>query len=189
MNYTVYTISDDLQGRIVYVGETSDFERRKYQHLSLNANTKEWIASIGVENVSITPIAEFSTEEEALRYEDDAILKYNTIEDGFNIRRSGLIATDDIAEYQKQYQQQYRKEHMTEIAERWKQYKQEHSAELAEYQKQYRQEHRGENAECWKQYQKQYQKQYRAKKKAEKQLQLDIASTPEGQFVQLTIPF
>lgn len=194
--FTVYVIKNNLQGRTVYVGKTNDFERRVNEHLSLSTHTKEWIASIGVENISITPIAEFNSKEEALKCEDEMILKYNTIEDGFNKNRSGLIAATDNNAYQRQYyetnkadrleyQNRYNEAHRKKVLEYQKQYDEEHKDEIAEYQKQYQkqyyQEHKDEIRE--------YKRQYYQRKKAQKQLQLDISNTPNGQFVQLTIPF
>lgn len=196
MRYTVYTITDNLQGRTVYVGKTQDFERRKKEHLTLSTHTKDWILALGVENITIEPIAEFGTKEEALEYEDKIIVKYNTIEDGFNKNRSGFISSTDIKQYQKQYEKtnkekrreinkKYFSTHSKEIKdyqrEYHKQYQQEHKEQLLEYHKQYDQKHKEQRRE--------YQRQYYQKKKAQKQMQLNISNTPNGHLIQLTIPF
>lgn len=108
MRYTIYTIRTIDEGKIVYVGKTKNFERRKKEHLGLySLNTKEWLAEIGIDNVFIEPVTEFGTEEDALKCEDELILKYDTITNGYNKQRSGLIATEDHEEYHRDYYREY----------------------------------------------------------------------------------
>lgn len=152
MRFTVYTITTIDQGRVVYVGETNNFQRRKREHLTLNTGTKEWLAEIGTGNVLIEPVAEFNNEVDALKYEDELILKYNTINRGYNKHRSGLIKAEDPKEYQREYQRtDKRKEYQREYQREWqreyektdkrKEYKREYrqTDKYREYQREYRQ--------------------------------------------------
>lgn len=102
MRYTVYTITTIDEDKVVYVGKTNDFQRRKREHLCLNSNAKDWIAVIGTDNVLIEPVTEFDTEEDALKCEDALILKYDTINRGYNKYRSGLIKAEDHKEYDRE---------------------------------------------------------------------------------------
>lgn len=101
MKYTVYLIRHISTGKVLYVGKTNDFKRRVYEHLSLHSSAKEWLSVIGTGNVSIEPVAEFSNEVDALKYEDELILKYSTITNGYNKCRSGLIYKENPKEYEK----------------------------------------------------------------------------------------
>ena len=107
MKYTVYVIKHIGTGTVLYVGKTKNFKMRVYQHLSLKSSTKKWLAEIGTNNVLIEPVAEFSNETDALKYEDELILKYNTIENGYNKQRSGLIFLENPEEYQRNWQKEY----------------------------------------------------------------------------------
>ena len=103
MKYTVYIIRHISTGTVLYVGKTKNFKTRVYQHLSLKSNAKYWLAEIGTNNVLIEPVAEFSNETDALKYEDKLIIKYCTIENGYNKQRSGLIFLENPEKYQKEY--------------------------------------------------------------------------------------
>lgn len=106
MRYTVYLIRHICTGTVLYVGKTKNFRVRKYEHLHLRTNTKDWIVEIGTSNISIEKVAEFENEVDALKYEDELINRYGTIENGYNKQRSGLIATSSRKkEYQQEYQQ------------------------------------------------------------------------------------
>ena len=103
MKYIVYIIRHIETGSVLYVGKTDNFKRRKREHLSLKSNSKKWISAIGTDNVSIEPVAYFNNETDALKFEDELIIKYDTIKNGYNKNRSGLIAAENIEEYQKKY--------------------------------------------------------------------------------------
>lgn len=79
--------------------------------MCLKSNTKKWLSVIGTGNVLIEAVAEFDNEVDALKYEDELILKYNTITNGYNKCRSGLIFLENSEEYQRKYQKVYRKEY------------------------------------------------------------------------------
>ena len=103
MKYTVYQIRHIVTGQILYIGKTNNFKRRAYQHLHLNTGTKKWLSSIGTGNVFIEEVAKFDNEVDAIKYEDELILKYNTIENGYNKYRSGLIVSENPKEYNINY--------------------------------------------------------------------------------------
>ena len=107
MKYTVYIIKHIGTGTVLYVGSTSDFKRRVYQHLSLKSSSKKWLAEIGTNNVTIEAVAEFNNKVDALKYEDELIIKYGTIENGYNKQRSGLIFLENPEKYQREYQKKY----------------------------------------------------------------------------------
>ena len=107
MKYTVYIIKHIGTGTVLYVGSTRNFKRRTYQHLSLKSNSKYWLSSIGTNNVTIEAVAEFDNKVDALKYEDELILKYDTINNGYNNRRSGLIFEENPEEYQRKYCREY----------------------------------------------------------------------------------
>lgn len=108
MKYTVYLIRHISTGQVLYVGKTDNFKRRAYQHLHLNTGTKEWLSSIGTGNVLIEEVAKFDNEVDALKYEDELILKYGTIENGYNKNRSGLIKSENPEKYKIEYNREYR---------------------------------------------------------------------------------
>ena len=108
--YTVYIIRHISTGTVLYVGKTDNLKRRAYEHLKLNSNAKDWISVIGTSNVLIEPVAEFNNEVDALNYEDDLILKYDTITNGYNKHRSGIVCnTDTKRGYEYKWFQTHRK--------------------------------------------------------------------------------
>lgn len=138
MKYTIYTITTIDEGRVVYVGKTNNFKRRKREHLSLNSRTKEWIAAIGTGNVLIEPVAEFDNETDALKYEDELILEYDTITNGYNKNRSGLIKAENPKEYYN--------------TDKWKDYHREYNIDY-------------EQTDKWKKYHRDYQRDYQRTEK------------------------
>lgn len=91
------------EDKVLYVGKTNDFERRKKEHTSLCTNTSDWLGEIGINNVTFEIIKSFpdGDTDNALKCEDEMILKYDTIENGYNINRSGLIRRDNIGYWSK----------------------------------------------------------------------------------------
>lgn len=149
----VYIIKNVREDRVVYVGKTINFNKRKYDHLTLHAHTKDWIGAIGTNNVEIIPIECFDTEEEALKREDELILQYDTIENGYNKHRSGLIERGREKEYKNEWYQ----EHREDINEQQKRYNADHREEKKQYHKEWYQDHR--------EYKKQYNHDYYQAKK------------------------
>ena len=107
MDYTVYIIRHICTGQVLYVGKTKDFKRRAYEHLKLRTETKEWISVIGSGNIFIEAVAKFNNETDALKYEDALILKYDTITNGYNKHRSGLIEAENPKEYSLKWHREY----------------------------------------------------------------------------------
>ena len=138
--YTVYTITDIYTKKVIYVGKTKNFKKRKQQHLQLKTNTKQWISMIGVDNISIDSVHIFNNNIDAIRYEDELINKYHTITNGYNKQRSGNVYKDDnyIKSYNKQYKKVYRTEHNAEMIQYDKQYRAMHRDEMNEKKREYR---------------------------------------------------
>ena len=150
MKYIVYIIRHISTGQVLYVGKTKNFKTRVYQHLSLKSNAKYWLAEIGTNNVLIEPVAEFSNETDALKYEDELILKYNTIENGYNKQRSGLIFLENPEKYQKEY-------HSTD---EFKEYQRKYSKtdKYRGYQREYQKKYQGTDE--FKEYQRKWHREY-----------------------------
>ena len=196
MKYTVYIIRHIGTGAVLYVGKTKNFKIRAYQHLYLKSNTKKWLSVIGTGNVLIEEVAKFDNETDALKYEDELILKYDTINNGYNNNRSGLIQaenpkeykrkwkkTDKYRDYNREYQRNYQIEyHKTDKYREWR----------IEYEREYR------RTDKYKEHKKKYMLDYRSAKKigisvAEyRKLKNDQDNTFEQnkkQPIQLTINF
>ena len=107
--YTVYIIRHIGTGAVLYVGKTNNFKRRAYEHLKLKTHSKDWISVIGTGNVIIEEVATFNNKTDALKYEDELILKYGTIANGYNNNRSGLIKSEKPEEYNREWFQTHRK--------------------------------------------------------------------------------
>ena len=171
MKYTVYLIRHISTGTVLYVGKTNNFKRRKYQHLSLKSNSKKWLSVIGTGNVLIEAVAEFNNKVDALKYEDELILKYDTITNGYNNNRSGLIFAENKEEYKREY----------EKTDKRKKYQ-------LKYQLKYRQ------TEKRKEYQQEYQRYYHRDYYHAKKLEISVdeyrkLKQNKNQPIQLNINF
>lgn len=71
--YTVYKIEKD--SKILYIGKTNNFKRRKWEHTYKRKLDKSY---------NFTIIAEKLTKEEAKQKEEEFILKYDTVKNGWN---------------------------------------------------------------------------------------------------------
>ena len=192
MKYTVYIIRHISTGQVLYVGKTDNFKRRAYEHLKLHSRTKDWLSVIGTANVIIEEVAKFDNEVDALKYEDALILKYDTINNGYNKYRSGLIKAENPKEYKREYIK----------TEKYKEYQKNYQKN---YQKKYQQtekykEKRRERRKTgeYREYERAYKRDYRQAKKfgisiAEyrklKNDQVDIFKQNKKQPIQLTINF
>lgn len=183
MKYTVYIIKDLLEGLVVYVGKTSNFNRRKQQHLGLYSNnTKDWISAIGTNNVQIMPVECFDSEEEALRREDELIIQYDTINNGYNRQRSGLIETGR----EKEYWQEYHQENANVRNERSKQWYQDHREEHNQQMKQWYQdnhEKRKEQNKKWQQDNREKWNKYMRDRRAAKKLGMTVKEYKERSLI------
>lgn len=157
-DYTVYLIK--LGEVVKYVGETSDFERRKREHLKRVGDTKKSAIPVGLDLSKITIIKEkeFSDREEALKCEGELILQYDTINNGWNKVRSGHLS----AEGKKAYMKKWNEENKEELKAYKKKYAEEHCDEIKAYQKNYREEHKEKTKAYNKKYREEHQEKLRA---------------------------
>lgn len=130
--YVVYTIS--YQGVVKYVGKTCNIKDRWYRHLHCRGNRASAIpVGINLSLIDFNIIKEFFNEEEALEFEDELIQKFNTIDNGWNKLRSGLIWVKDMDGIHKLY----RKEHSEKNKVYMAIYNEKHKAEKLAYMKEY----------------------------------------------------
>ena len=184
MKYTVYVIKHIGTGTVLYVGMTKNFKMRVYQHLSLKSNSKYWLAEIGTNNVLIEPVDEFNNKVDALKYEDELILKYNTITNGYNKCRSGLIFEENPEEYQRKWQKEY---HNTD---KFKEYKRKYTNtdKYRGYQRKYQKKYQGTDG--FKEYQRNWHRDYyHAKKLGVSINEYRKIKQNKNQPIQLTINF
>lgn len=139
-DYTVYLIK--LGEVVKYVGETSDFERRKREHLKRVGDTTHSAIPVGLDlsEITIIKVKDFSDREEALKCEGELILQYDTINNGWNKVRSGHLSADG----KKAYMKKWNEENKEERKAKKKKYAEEHCDEIKAYQKKYREEHKDE---------------------------------------------
>ena len=158
----LYYIKDIRTDKIIYIGQTENYKRRKYHHFGQKERpVDKYIYEQGRENFTMERFdidCSNMSDNERKQKEDELIITYDTINNGFNKNRSGMISNN--IEYYKEYLKNYYKN-----TEYYKEY-------LKKYQK----------TEHYKEYKKQYQKdyyqkhkeKYRLKKKQEK------TASPEG---------
>lgn len=101
MKWIVYTIS--LQGKVMYVGITRNFVLRKMQHLKEKGGYSAIPDDTDPSTVTFEIIKEYVYKKAALKEEDRLIVEYDTINSGWNKKRSGLIRKDDPQKYRKNY--------------------------------------------------------------------------------------
>lgn len=115
----LYYIKDLRTDNIIYIGQTINFEGRKKHHFSHKKqhidlymfNEGRYNFLMKMFNIDCTNLSD----EDILKKEDELILFYNTIDKGFNIRRSGLIMfTDNYNRNQMRKYRQENREHTTE---------------------------------------------------------------------------
>lgn len=153
MIYVVYTIT--LQGKVMYVGKTCNFTTRKRQHLNKIGTIYSAIpVEIDQKDLSFDIVYLTDNKENALKEEDRLIMLYNTIEDGWNKNRSGLLPIDNRRRYCKH-------------KEYYKSYYEIHKEDKRKYQREYFQTHKSEIKERNKEYVKEYYKKYYKEHKEE----------------------
>ena len=139
-DYVVYTIS--LQGKVMYVGSTTNFENRKKQHLSKDKRLWSAIPSdVDASMVTIEIVRHWKSEKAMINCEGRLIEKYDTINNGWNTHRSGFV-TSNKYEY-------------------WKEYNANRKEKIRIYQRRWLENHR----EKWNEYQREYQREYYRLKK------------------------
>lgn len=136
IKYVVYSVTVD--DTIKYIGYTEHFRERKNCHLSCNSNIASQIADASTQTITISKMGEFYDREDALRYEQTLIERYDTINSGWNTYKSGHLSKDlnkyyrdyysdneeRMREYNRNYMQEYRKKNRDKIREINKRYQQ-----------------------------------------------------------------
>lgn len=151
----LYYIKDNRNNHIIYIGQTKDFKRRKYEHFGHTRKpVQKYMSDEGRENFSMFPFENIDctnmSDEEMLNKEDELIQYYDTINNGLNKCRSGLITKED--DYEKYKRTKYYKEHREHVNEYMREYYKEHREHVNEYMREYR------KSENWKEYNKEYEK-------------------------------
>ena len=163
-NYTVYKI--EYQGEVKYIGKTCDFKRRVQHHKYERGTGNSAIPKdADLEEIEILPIETFDNETDALKREDELILQYDTINTGWNQRRSGLIWSSDTKAYDREWMREYSK------GEKYKAYQREYMREYSKIEKYktYRREYKREwyqlHKEELRKKNREYNRQYRLRKR------------------------
>ena len=146
----IYAIKDKRSDKVIYIGQTKDFNHRKSNHFAeSNAPIDKYMFEQGRNNFEMYVLEELSDTisiEEMRNKEQYYIEKYNTIETGLNKWRSGNYSKGDkIKEYNNEYYK----------SDKWVEYNR-------EYQREYRKSGKQRD------YQREYQREYYWKKKQEK---------------------
>lgn len=169
--WIVYTI--DFEGKVMYVGVTSNWYVRKSIHRTKRGMSSSAIPTdVDLELIEFKIISEHETKDEALRIEDALINEYNTINNGWNKNRSGYISRD--TEWVKQLSKKSRIKNKDKRNERQRKHYHEHIEEYREYNRKYYHTNRDKELECTKEWFRnnkdkwnEYQREYRRKKKAQ----------------------
>ena len=143
----IYYIKDLRTDKIIYIGQTINFDGRKQHHFSHKKQPIDmFMFENGRENFSMEKFdIDYTniTYEEIKKKEDELILQYDTINNGLNKYRSGFVSEDK--EYQREYKKEYDKEYNKEYrkTEKHKQYLKEYyqSEKYKEKKRQYRKEY------------------------------------------------
>lgn len=151
---------------VMYVGETLNFGRRKREHLHGIGDTNRSAIPEGTDlsKVSVIKVKEFSDKNEALKHEDELILQYDTINNGWNKNRSGHVSNED--DYYVQKVKRYREEHEEEVKAAKKKWREEHKEEVKAYNKAHNHEKYLEHREERLAYQRELYLKHKEEKKA-----------------------
>ena len=145
----IYCIKDKRNDKVIYVGQTKDYENRKYHHFHSRRNRpiSNYMFDNGIENFDMLIIEKLSdnVDKETMKIkEQEYIEKFNTIENGLNKQISG----------NKEFQKEHRKEYLKIYSKKWKE---EHEEYLKTYNKKWIEEHE----EYIKEYRKTYSKKWK----------------------------
>ena len=98
------------QEKIMYIGISSNFKKRIEQHKYSRGTSHSAIPiTVDYHDTVFITFEKYVEKNDALLEEDKLIKKYDTINNGWNKNRSGLIETTDKTVYMKCYQKQYYK--------------------------------------------------------------------------------
>ena len=100
----------------MYVGVTNDFDRRKREQLNHIGERHSRIPS-GVDKslVTMSIVKQYKYHKSALKCEDKLIQEYDTINNGWNSQRSGLIW--GTTEYKNEHHKKWRNSHREYVRE------------------------------------------------------------------------
>ena len=181
----IYYIKDLRTDKIIYIGQTTDFIRRKYNHFGHSTKPVDlYMFEEGRENFSMLPFEDIDCkdflDEDLRKKEAELILQYDTINNGMNKVRSGLI-TKDVKKYKKDYYNDnkdniiknninYYYENKENVLNRMKEYRSKEEVKLhkKEYQKLYAQteEYKAKRkTEEYKKWKREYDRNYYKRKK------------------------
>ena len=146
----IYYIKDLRTDTIIYIGQTTDFKERKRCHFGRKSKryyVDNYMFMEGRENFEIEIFRDIDitvfSDEDIKKKEDELILQYDTINNGYNKQRSGLVS------YNKQYKKEQSKEYH-------KKYYQENRDKLIQYYKEYNKQYYQENKELLREKRKEY---------------------------------
>ena len=124
----IYYIKDLRTDKIIYIGQTINYKKRKADHFcSIKQPIDKYMFEEGKENFIMEKFdidCTNMTEEERKQREDELILQYDTINNGFNMIRSGLISKN-LIQYNKEYRQDpdYKRRHKQNQKDLYQTYK------------------------------------------------------------------
>lgn len=131
----IYYIKDLRTDKIIYIGQTKNFKQRQYDHFGSKDNQPidSYMYNEGRENFTMGMFdidCTNMTFDERKAEEDKLILHYDTINNGFNKQRSGLISKDKN-EYMREYLKNHNYKHQREYnkSEKWKELHREYMRE------------------------------------------------------------
>lgn len=153
----LYYIKDNRIDKVIYIGQTKNFENRKKKHFAQKDRSIDlYMFNEGRENFSMNIFSDIDCTnmsiEEILKKEDELIVYYDTINSGFNKQRSGgkwygENRKDTVKNY---YNNSYSKKYYDETREyqierRKLYYKENHEKQLA-YRREYYRKKRKEQS-------------------------------------------
>ena len=143
MKYYVYLIK--YLDKVMYVGKTNNITHRKYHHLKCVGTRYSAVPiDVDLQYIEFVVDSEFDNNIDAVIYEEELILKYDTINNGWNRNRSGYISEDMKAYYKKRNQKPERKEWCVKYrkSDKYKGYLKEyyHTEKYKEYKRNYARE-------------------------------------------------
>lgn len=143
----IYYIKDLRTDKIIYIGQTTDFKERKRCHFG-RKNKRYYIDyymfTEGREKFEIDiftniDVTDYS-DEDIRKKEDELILQYDTINNGFNKIRSGLVKYNK--QYQKEQSKEYHKQYYQENKDKFIQYQKERKEHIKQYNHEYYLKHK-----------------------------------------------
>ena len=171
-NTIIYKIQNIDNPKLLYIGSTTDFTKRKSAHKSECGNPRKNHKKVytminqngGWSMFNMIELYKFPCEDKRqAECEEDRCIR--EMKANMNMKRA-FITPNDIVEYQKQYREQnkeqiaeqmkqYYEQNKEQIAEQYKHYREQNKERIAEQKKQYREQNKEQIAERDKQYREQ----------------------------------